>query len=109
MLAAISSHMAGPMLSLAGTSTATVVEQFDPASRFECWTVTDALRASLDRTMLADGYAAGKGGAPCPGAARCDAYRLGWEMGAIAAGRVPPPRWMLAVNAQSNLGCTGSA
>lgn len=94
---------------LAGNPSPQVVERFDPAARFECWTVADAVRASLDRVALCEGYAAGRGIAPCPGAARSDAYRLGWEMGAIASGRVPPPRWMLAVVAQAECGCVGSA
>jgi hypothetical protein len=109
MLLHLDNHTAGPMLSLAGISTASAVEQFDPATRFECWTVGDALHASRDGASLREGYRAGKGGAPCPGPARNDAFRLGWEMGAIAAGRVPPPAWMLAVNAQADRGCAGSA
>lgn len=96
------------MLTLEGNSTRTA-EQFDPATRFECWTVAEALRASADREALCEGYAAGKTGAPCPGAARCDAYRLGWEMGAIFARRVPTPAWMLAVVAQAEYGFAGTA
>lgn len=98
------------MLTLEGNnSTGSTGERFDPATRFECWTVADALRASADHEALCEGYAAGKSGAPCPGASRCDAYRLGWEMGAIFARRVPTPAWMLAVVAQDEYGFAGTA
>ena len=39
-----------------------------------------------------------------PVPARSDAYRFGREIGAIAAGGLPPPAWMLAVNAQAERG-----
>jgi hypothetical protein len=41
-------------------------------------------------------------GAPCPGAARSDAYRLGWEVGAIRARRVAVSPWLLIVIAQTD-------
>jgi hypothetical protein len=83
-------------------------EQFDPTLRFECWTVADAVRLGSDPVSI-EGYTAGRDGAPCPGPARSDAFRLGWEMGAIAAYRVPVPAWMRACNAQAESGCVGSA
>ncbi len=48
-------------------------------------------------------------GAPCPGPARSEPYRLGWEIGAIAARRVPVPAWVRAVNAQAEHDCIASA
>jgi hypothetical protein len=83
-------------------------EQFDPTLRFECWTVADAVRLGSDPASI-DGYTAGRAGAPCPGPSRSDAYRLGWEMGAIAAYRVPVPAWMIACNRQAAADCEGSA
>jgi hypothetical protein len=66
-------------------------------------------RRSVEVDDIGDGYAAGFNGAPCPGPDFTDAYRLGWEMGAIAAYRVPPPAWMDACNAQAASDCIASA
>jgi hypothetical protein len=88
------------------------LEQFDPALRFECWTIEIACRLAGEHADIGDGYSAGRAGAPCPGPGFTDAYRLGWEMGAIAAHRVPVPAWMIAVNDQAarlDRGCAGSA
>jgi hypothetical protein len=85
------------------------LEQFDPALRFECWTLAEATRLAAQVADLKDGVVAGRDGAPCPGPGFTDAYRLGWEMGAIAAYRVPPPAWMEACNAQYASGCLASA
>jgi hypothetical protein len=88
------------------------LEQFDPALRFECWTLAKAIRLAAQVADIKDGVVAGRDGAPCPGPGFTDAYRLGWEMGAIAVYRVPVPAWMLAVNkqaAQLDRGCAGSA
>lgn len=98
------------MLSLAIPPRVEAVEEIDPAQRFECWTVADALQAYYgDPLALREGYRAGMTGAPCPGAARCNSYRLGWEIGAINARRVPEPAWLFAVVAQDQAGCIGSA
>jgi hypothetical protein len=98
------------MLSTAGHPSHQIAERFDPSLRFECWTITEAQRLARDYADdICDGYAAGFLGAPCPGPARDDAFRLGWEMGAIAAYRVPPPAWMDACNAQDAADCIGSA
>ena len=86
------------------------LEQFDPALRFECWTLAEATRLAAQVADIKDGVVAGL--APCPGPGFTDAYRLGWEMGAIAVYRVPVPAWMLAVNKQAaelDRGCAGSA
>lgn len=84
-------------------------DDIDQALRFECWTVADARRLAQPSADLEAGIVAGSTGAPCPGAARSAPYRLGWEMGAIAARRVPVPAWMRAVNAQAEHDCIGSA
>jgi hypothetical protein len=83
-------------------------ERFDPSARFECWAVAEAERLGSDPASI-DGFVAGASGAPCPGPTRSDAYRMGWEVGAIATRRVPVPLWMLAVNAQAAAGCLASA
>jgi hypothetical protein len=95
------------MLSIAGHPYH-IAERIDPLLRFECWTVERTEQLGADPASI-DGYVAGITGAPCPGPARSDAYRLGWEVGAIHARRVPVPAWMLAVNAQADLDCAGSA
>jgi hypothetical protein len=85
-------------------------EHFDPALRFECWTLAEATWLAAQVADIKDGVVAGLDGAPGPGFT--DAYRLGWEMGAIAARRVPVPAWMIAVNNQAarlDRGCAGSA
>lgn len=84
-------------------------DEIDQGMRFECWTVADARRLARPSPELAAGLEAGLCGAPCPGPARSDPYRLGWEMGAIAARRVPVPAWMRAVNAQAEHDCIASA
>ena len=81
----------------------------DQALRFDCWTVDDARRLAQPSADLVAGLEAGFSGAPCPGPARSAPYRLGWEMGAIAARRVPVPAWMRAVNAQAEHDCIASA
>lgn len=50
-------YTAGPTLSLAGILSTSAVEQFDPAARFKCWTVGDALHASRHVTRKAKTYA----------------------------------------------------
>jgi hypothetical protein len=99
---------AGHMLLLEGARSQQTAETFDLKLRFECWTVEQAIRLGADPSSF-EGYGAGFTGAPCPGPARGDAYRMGWEMGAIAAYRVPVPAWMHACNAQAAAGCIGSA
>jgi hypothetical protein len=78
-----------------------VFEQIDPALRFECWSAGEACRLGGDPDSM-DGYVAGISGAPCPGAARSDAYRLGWEIGAIRARRVAVSPWLLVIIAQTS-------
>jgi hypothetical protein len=84
------------------------VEKFNPEDRFECWTIAEAQRLGDDPASF-DGYAAGYHGAPCPGPSRSDAFRMGWEMGAIHAYRIPVPAWMIACNKQAAADCAGSA
>jgi hypothetical protein len=88
---------------------APAADEIDRTLRFECWTVADARRLAQPSADLEAGIEAGLAGAPCPGPARSAPYRLGWEMGAIAAHRVPVPAWMRAVNAQAEHHCIGSA
>ena len=93
----------------AALSRPALAEDFDPALRFECWAAADALRIAASSADVEAGFVAGCSGSACPGPARSEAYRLGWEMGAIAARRVPVPAWMHAVNAQHDNGCLASA
>jgi hypothetical protein len=76
-------------------------EQIDPALRFECWSAGEACRLGEDPDS-ADGYVAGPSNAPCPGAARSDAYRLSWEIGAIRARRVAVSPWLFIIIAQTD-------
>jgi hypothetical protein len=85
------------------------LEQFDPALRFECWTVTQAARLVEHGAELQAGYIAGLYGSPCPGPAFHDAHRLGWEIGATTAKRVPIPAWLIALAEQASANCIGSA
>lgn len=74
------------------------------AQRFECWSVREAaaLAARFDR--LGAGFQAALAGEPCPGPAQDPSFRLGWEFGAVEAGRVPMPAWMTALRGQSGFG-----
>jgi hypothetical protein len=96
------------MLEIAGRHSYQIAERIEPLLRFECWTVERAEQLGADPASI-DGYVAGFAGAPCPGPAHSDAYRLGWEVGAIHARRVPVPAWMVACNAQADSGCLPSA
>jgi hypothetical protein len=84
-------------------------EKIDPALRFECWTVKEAAIITMHCEELTAGYYAGLHGEPCPGPARCDAFRLGWEIGATTAKRVPIPAWLVALAEQASFNCVGSA
>ena len=71
-------------------------------ARFECWSFSQALLlAQRSRGELLAGARAALSGAPCPGPSRPDAFRLGWELGAVHAKRVPWPRWLTELNAQA--------
>ena len=98
-----------PRTATPAAAPAAAYDDIDPALRFACWTVADARRLCCPSPELEAGLEAGMSGAPCPGPARSEPYRLGWEMGAIAVYRVPVPDWMRAVNAQADHGCIGSA
>ena len=72
-----------------------------PGERFEVWRMSEASRlATRDRAGLESGFNAGLSGAPCPGSSCAASYRLGWEVGATYARRVPEPAWMRACGAQ---------
>ena len=79
------------------------------AQRFECWSVREAaaLAARFDR--LGAGFQAALAGEPCPGPAQDPSFRLGWEFGAVEAGRVPMPAWMTALRGQSGFGLGGNS
>jgi hypothetical protein len=77
--------------------------------RFECWTVTQAAQIVEHGAELQAGYVAGLNGEPCPGPAFHDAHRLGWEIGATTAKRVPVPAWLIALAGQASANCVGSA
>lgn len=70
--------------------------------RFECWSLAQAMRlAQLGRSDLLAGTRAALNGAPCPGRSMPDAFRLGWELGAVHIKRVPWPRCLTELNAQA--------
>lgn len=70
--------------------------------RFECWSFPQALLlAQRSRAELLAGTRAALHGAPCPGSSMPDAFRLGWELGAVHIKRVPWPRWLTELNAQA--------
>lgn len=77
--------------------------------RFECWSIREAAVLFLQLDMTTAGYWSGHRGEPCPGTAAPDSFRLGWEIGATAAGHVPQPAWLASLAAQARAGCAGSA
>lgn len=77
--------------------------------RFECWSVREAAALSARFDRLGAGFQAALAGAPCPGTAQDPSFRLGWEFGAVEAGRVPMPAWMTALRGQSGFGLAQGA
>jgi hypothetical protein len=79
---------AGPMLSASGAPRVPVVAYFNPADRFECWTIALAERLGADPASF-EGYAAGlHGPLPRPSSQRC----LSDGLGDGRHSRAPRPR-----------------